>query len=149
MSKHINLALRLNNTLLIMSLTSSRNPVGVPTSPGYTMLLPAILIHVQFGSDFCGRTSQTTLLKEISFRRLTGMFSCLMTKKVSEPATRCFLGPSPHLPTPWHRRPSSFVYNFFHTFLSLGWLRSWRHLRLFLGYSSNTGISQSSIKLDG
>ena len=56
--------------------------------PGYTMVLPSIVIRVRLGSDFCGSTSQTTLLKDIYFRLLTGMFSHLITKKVSEPATR-------------------------------------------------------------
>ena len=54
MSKHTNLALRIDNMLLIISFTRSSDPVGVTTSPGYTMLLPAIVIRVQLGSDFWG-----------------------------------------------------------------------------------------------
>ena len=52
MSKHTNLALRLNNTLVITRLTISSDPVGVPTLPGYMMLLPANMILVILGSDF-------------------------------------------------------------------------------------------------
>ena len=111
MSKHSDSELRLDNKLLTMSLTSSNNTVGVPMSPGYTMLFPEIVIHAQLGSDFCGRTSQTTLLKDISFRRLNGMFSRLTKNKVSEPATHFFLGPSVPVPKPCHRRPSLFLYN--------------------------------------
>ena len=149
MSKHTNLALCRYITLLIMSLTTSSDPIGVTTSPGYTMLLPAIVIIVQLGSDFWGQTSQTTFLKEISFLCLTGMISCLIKKKVSKPANRCFLGPSLPLPTSWHRLPSSFMYYCFHTSLSLGWLRSWRHLILFPNSSSNTGMAHFSINSDG
>ena len=46
MSKYTSLALRIDNTLLIMSLTSSSDPVGVPTLLGYTMLLLAIVIRL-------------------------------------------------------------------------------------------------------
>ena len=111
MLKHANLAFRRDSALLIMSLTSSSDPVGVTTSPGYAMLLQAIVILVRLGSDFWGWTSQTTLLKDIYFLRSTGMFSRLITKKMLEPTTRCFLGLSFPLPTPCHRRPSSFVYD--------------------------------------
>ena len=83
LSKHTNLALRLDNTLLMMSLTSSSDPVGVPTSPGYTMILPAIVIRVQLGYDFWGHISHTTLRNEIYFRCSTGIFLRLVTKKVS------------------------------------------------------------------
>ena len=149
MLKHTNSALHRDITLLIISLTSSRDPVGVTTLPAYTMLLPVIKILVRLKSDFWGRTSQTTLLNEIYFLRLTVMFSCLTTKKVSEPATRYFLGPSLPLPTPWYRIPSSFVYDCFHISLSLGWLRSWRHLRIFPDYLSKTGMAQFSINSYG
>ena len=149
MSKHANLALHLDNTLLMMSLKSSGNPIDVSTSPGYTMFLPGIVIRVRLGSNFCSRTLQTTLLKEIYLCHSTGVFSRFMTKKVSKPATCCFLGPSLPLLTSCHRHPSLFVYDFFHTILSLGWLRIWRHSRLFPHSSSNTGISQSRINSDG
>ena len=88
MSKHKNLALHINNTLSMMSLTSLSDPIGVPTLPGYTMLLPEIVLRVGLRSDFWGQTSQTTLLNEVSFRNSTGMFSRLIKKKVLEPATR-------------------------------------------------------------
>ena len=106
MPKHTNLALHRDITLLIMSLTSSSDPVGVPTLPGYLILLPEIVILVWLGSDFWGRTSQTKFLKDLYFLLSIGMFLHLMTKKVSESATRCFLGTSLPLLTPWHRRPS-------------------------------------------
>ena len=35
-----------------------------------------------------------------------------------------FLGPLDPLPMPWHRRPSSFEYDWFHAFLYLGWRHS-------------------------
>ena len=94
-----------------MSLMSLSDPVGVPTLMGYKMLLPEIGIRVRLGSDFWGRTSLTTLLKDISCHRSTGMFSHFMTKKVSGPANCCILGPYLPLPTPWNRRLSSFVYD--------------------------------------
>ena len=106
MTKHVKVALCRDSTLSIISLTSSSDPVWVPTSPGYKMLLPAIVILVRLGSNFGGRNSQPNLLREIYFLLLTGIFSCLTTKKVSEPANCCFLGPYFTLPTPWHRRPS-------------------------------------------
>ena len=124
MTKHANVALRRNSTLLIMSLKRSSDPVGVPTLRRYKMLLPEIVILVQLVSNFWGRTSQTTIMKEIYFLCSTGMFSRLMTKKVSEPATHFFLGTYLPLPTPCHRRSSSFLYYCFFTFLGLWWLRS-------------------------
>ena len=100
MSKHANLALRCDSTLLIMSLTSSSDPVGVPISPGYVMLLTEIVILVRLGSDYWGRNSQTTFLKDIYFLRSSIIFSHLMTKKVSELTNCCLLGPSLPLNTP-------------------------------------------------
>jgi hypothetical protein len=49
-------------TLLTSNFTSSIEPVGVPTSSGYAMLLPPMVMHVQSASSpFSGRTLQTTL----------------------------------------------------------------------------------------
>ena len=106
MSKHTNLELRLENTLLMMILTSSSDPVGVPTLPGYTTLLPKIVIHVRLGYNFWGSTSHTTFLNESYLRRATGIFSRLITQKVSEPETCCLLGTYFPFPTPWRRCPS-------------------------------------------
>ena len=138
-----------NITLLITSLKISSDLLGVSTSPGYTMRLPEIVILVRLRSNFFGRNSHRTLLKHIYFLYLTGMFSCLMTKTVSEPANNCFLSLSFHLPTPCHRCPRLFVYDYFHTCLILGWLRSWLHSRIFPNSSSKTGMAQFSINSYG
>ena len=100
MSKHTNLALRSNSKLLIMSLMSSSDTLGVPTSPMYKMLLSEIIILVLLGSDSLGADFTDNFSERDLFLCLTGMFSRLMTKKVSEPATRCFLGIYLPLPTP-------------------------------------------------
>ncbi len=56
------LALRWERTLLTSNLMSSIEPVGVPTSPGYTMLLPPMMMRAQLAlSPFSGWTLQTTL----------------------------------------------------------------------------------------
>jgi hypothetical protein len=44
------------------NLTSSIETVGVPTSPGYAMLLPPMVMHVRLAlSPFSVLTLQTTL----------------------------------------------------------------------------------------
>ncbi len=55
-----------------MSLTRSSNTPGVPTFPGYLMLLPTTVILVRLGSALPGRTSHMTRNWEISFRRSGG-----------------------------------------------------------------------------
>ena len=56
-----NFALQRDRTLLIMRLTRSREPVGVPMLPGQKMRLPAFVIRVQLGYYFWGLTSYTTV----------------------------------------------------------------------------------------
>jgi hypothetical protein len=52
----------LGETLLTSNLTSSIEPVGVPTSPGYAMLLLPMVMHMWLAlSPFSGWTLQTTL----------------------------------------------------------------------------------------
>ena len=58
----INLEPRREMTLLTRSLTSLKEPVGVPTLPGYHMRLPQMVMRVRLGSAFCGLNSQTTLM---------------------------------------------------------------------------------------
>jgi hypothetical protein len=49
-------------TLLMSDFTSLLEPVGVPTSPGYAMLLSPMVMRVQSAlSCFSGITLQTTL----------------------------------------------------------------------------------------
>jgi hypothetical protein len=56
------LALGWERTLLTSNLTSSIEPVGVPTSPGYAMLFPPMVMRVWLAlSPFSGPTLQTTL----------------------------------------------------------------------------------------
>ncbi len=56
------LALHWERTLLTSNLMSSIDPVEVPTSPGYVMLLPPIVMHVRSAlSPFSDMTLQTTL----------------------------------------------------------------------------------------
>jgi hypothetical protein len=56
------LALHWERTLLTSNLTSSIEPVGVPTFPGYTMLLLPMVMRVRLAlSPFSGWTLQTTL----------------------------------------------------------------------------------------
>jgi hypothetical protein len=56
------LALHWERTLLTSNLTSSIEPVGIPTSSGYAMLFPPMVMRVQLAlSPFSGRTLQTTL----------------------------------------------------------------------------------------
>ena len=59
MSKHTYFSPVRDSILLIMSLKSSSDSVLVRTSPGYQILVPQIVIFVQFGSFFLGITSQT------------------------------------------------------------------------------------------
>jgi hypothetical protein len=70
------LALHLERTLLASNLTSSIEPVEVPTSPGYTMLfLPMVMIVQLASSPFSGWILQTTLEYVISLRRSDGILS--------------------------------------------------------------------------
>ncbi len=55
-------ALCQERTLLTSNLSSSIEPVGVPTSPGYVILLPPMVMHVRpASSPFSGWTLQMTL----------------------------------------------------------------------------------------
>jgi hypothetical protein len=56
-----------DGTLLRRSLTSSRDAVLVPTLPGKQMQLPPIVMWLQSGSSFSGRTLHTTMVWQISF----------------------------------------------------------------------------------
>ncbi len=68
------LALRWERTLLTSNLMSSIEPVGVPTSLGYVMLLPQVVMCVRLAlSPFSGWTLQTTLEEVISLRQLDGI----------------------------------------------------------------------------
>ena len=55
MVKQINLVPRQERTLLIVSLTSLRYPVGVPTSPMQQIRLPPIVMCVKLGLLFVGK----------------------------------------------------------------------------------------------
>ena len=107
MSKVTNLAPGRDKTLLSKSLTRSREAVLVPTSPGYLMFWPAIVMRVRLGLALSGRKVQTTLEKAISFLRSRGMFSYWMWWKVFVPSTRCLEVSDGLVPMPWHSRPSS------------------------------------------
>ena len=54
-------ALRLDSTMLIIILTRSREPVGVPRYPGYLIYPPASVIQVRLGSSFAGGTRKLPL----------------------------------------------------------------------------------------
>ncbi len=70
------LALRWERTLLTSNLTSSIEPMGVPTSLGYVMLFPPMVMRVRLAlSPFSGWTLQTTLEWVISLRRSDGILS--------------------------------------------------------------------------
>ncbi len=61
-SKVAKRAPRWESTLLMRSLTSLSEPVGVPTSLGYAMLMPPMVMGVRLAATpFLGRTLQTTL----------------------------------------------------------------------------------------
>ena len=62
MSKVMNLACRRDKMLLVIILMSSKEPVGVPTSPGYQMPFPPMVMRVWCVSALWGRTSQTTFV---------------------------------------------------------------------------------------
>ena len=102
MSKVTNVAPLRNRTLLSRSFTRPREAVLFPTSPGYLMFWPAIVMRVQFGSDLSGRKVQTTFDKAISFLRSREMFSYCMGWKVFVPSTRCLEGSDGSTPMPWH-----------------------------------------------
>ena len=106
MSKVANLAPLRDRKLMINSFTRSREAVLVPTSPGYLMFWPAIVMRVRLGSDLSGRKVQTTFEKAISFLRSRGMFSYRMGWKVFLLSTRCLEGSDGSTPMPWHSRPS-------------------------------------------
>ena len=62
MSKVVNLAPGRERTLLKTSLASSRDAVGVPTSPGKVMRFLPMVMRIWLGSLFSGQTLQTTLV---------------------------------------------------------------------------------------
>ncbi len=56
------LALHWERTLVTSNLTSSIEPLGGPTSPGYAMLFPPMVMRVPLvSSPFSGWTLQMTL----------------------------------------------------------------------------------------
>ena len=55
-----NFAFFREQTLLRTPFTSSSDPVLVPVSPRYAIVLPPMVMQVLFGSSLVGRTSQTT-----------------------------------------------------------------------------------------
>ena len=55
MTKQENLVPCRERTLLIISLTSLRDPIGVPTFPGQKIRLPPIVVRLKLGSSFCGK----------------------------------------------------------------------------------------------
>ena len=75
MSKVKNLAPLRERTLLRRSLMRLREAVLVPTSPGYVMFWPAMMMRVWLGSNFLGRNVQTTLENAIPLQQSGGMSS--------------------------------------------------------------------------
>ena len=124
MSKAENRAFCRENTLLIVSLTNSREPVGVYTSKGTRMWPPAMVICVLLGSSFSGRYSHTTLVWQISFRFSNGISFKRMTLKVPDPLILCFLVPKVPLPIPWPNLLNSLEYEVSHLSFILGCCRS-------------------------
>ena len=125
------------------SLTSSSEAVGVATSPGKIIRLPATVILVRLGSSLWGLISQTTRVKQISLRRSRGMSLKRIRRYVSVPATLCFLEPLVPVPTPWHRRPNSLAYDDSQMSLNLGLRRSCLYSRAAPESESNTGHASS------
>ena len=58
----MNCAFGFKHTLLKSSLAVSSKPVCVPQSPGYAIVFPPMVIHVQLGSSLAGWCLQTTLV---------------------------------------------------------------------------------------
>ena len=73
MSKVTNLAPLHEKTMFMSSFMRSREMVLVPTSPGYVMFWPAMVIQVRLGEVLSGRNVQTTLENAIPLWRLGGM----------------------------------------------------------------------------
>ena len=103
------LAPGVERVLLMTSLAVSRDPVLVPQSPVYEMVLPPMGMWVWLGSAFVVRTLQMTQVCAISLRRLAGMSWNYMGFIVFVPAICCVLDLFRCLPTPCQSRPTSFA----------------------------------------
>ena len=113
MSKVTNFAPLREWTLLSRSFRRSRGAVLVPTSPGYLMFWPAMVMQVRLGSDFSGRNVKTTFEKAIPFCRSKGVSLQQIAWKVMVTFTRYLAGLYRSTPMPWNRRPSSLEYDVF------------------------------------
>ena len=91
-------------TLLRRSLRRSRDVVLVPTSPGYLMFWPTMVMLVLLWSDFSGRNVQTTFEKVMPFRHSRGVLSLRIAWKVLVPFTHCLAVSVGSTPMPRHRR---------------------------------------------
>ena len=97
-------------TFLIEILKRSRNSVLVPTSPGYLMRLPSIVMQVQLGYCFFGRNVPHNF-------GVCDFFSVVLWDIVIVDDVACVGGFIywvffPWLvPMPWYRQPSLFVYD--------------------------------------
>ena len=124
MSAVRNLPFGWEQTLLSTPFTTLMEPVLVPVSPWYAMVLPPMVMRVRLGSALVGRTLQTTREWATSWMRSCGILWNMIGCMVSVPSTRLCcgvvggddvdsgagrLGVDGFGPMPWHKRPSSFA----------------------------------------
>ena len=124
MSKAENCAFGLESMLLIISLTNSREPVGLDTSKVTIMCPLEIVICILLGSSLSVRYSYTTVVWRIFSCLSKGISLKQTTLKVPIPLILYFLGPTVSLPIPWHNLPNSFEYEVFHVSFNVGCRRS-------------------------